>query len=247
MKNRILITEISLGVLLGISCLQFIGCSRDKSPLEQNASGNQPVNPIIIDDEGDDQVKIADGQPYQVVSQEKTPWLTGWLPAPDSVTARSRAYLMGYFGESYFEVNFELCSSEAIPPEAQSPVSSEIYCVTFYHKISIADYATCVLIATYHDSSGQIVREEGVIDRVTNPALGMPYAVNDSMAVSIALREGLASGIRPWRVSFYFYAGKFQRYVWGIITWNAELSGSDIILDPATGLVLQTSNWAMRP
>jgi len=248
MKKKIAITQIGIGVLLWIFCQVFIGCTRDKSPLNPNASESKPDNPIIIDEE---ELRTVDGQPYLLVSQKKTPSRTGWLPAPDSIIAKSKAYLIWHFGEYYFDSYFDLRSAEIIPADASSEESRERFCVVFYYAISIEDYTTYVLVATCHDSSGQVIRDEGVVNRIADPTLGMPFAIDDRQAVSIAINQGLPAGIGYWIVSFYYHSGDLKRYVWDIMSWESmtidESTGQSFIIDPATGQVLKRSSWIMIP
>ncbi len=251
MKKKIAVAQISIGVLIWIVCQLFTGCTRDKSPLGPMASNNKMVNPPIIDENVVVELRIVDGQLYQFISQKKVPTQTGWPEAPDSVIAKSKSYLMRHFGESYFNTYFGLRSAEIIPDDARREESQEHFCVVFYYEISIEEYTTFELVSTYHDSLGQVVRDEGVVNRSADLTLGMPFAIDDRQAVSIAITQGLPAGIGYWIVSFHYHSGDLKRYVWDIMSWESitmgESTGQSFIIDPATGLVLRKSSWIAIP
>jgi len=247
MRRKIAVTQIGIGVLAWVVGQLFIGCTRDKSPLSPMASKSKPLNPPIIDENVEIELRIVDGQLYQLINQKKVPSQAGWSRAPDSIITKSQAYLVWHLGESYFNTYFDLRSAEIIPADARSEESRERFCVVFYYAISIEDYTTYLLVATYHDSSGQVVRDEGVVNRIADPTLGMPFSIDDREAVAIAKNWGLAPGVKPWRVSFYYFAGVLKRYVWGIMQWESWSTGQTLIIDPATGLILRNASWIAVP
>ncbi|HEX9934238.1 MAG TPA: hypothetical protein VGB38_03490 [bacterium] len=230
----------SANLICLLFCFLLFGCETDKNPIQTRFG--QPEN----GDEGLDwgsRQKSINGQPCMIYYQKKSPSRTGWPAAPQWVIDASKAYLIPLFGEAYFHGHFELRAAEQIPCEARDDLKSEKFCTSFFYNITIRDFSTFSIVATYQDSLGNVVRPEGVVDRVACPLLGMPFNIEDTAAVAIAQNHGLQPGLRPWVIRFYYYYGELNRYVWNVMNSMGEDAGRSMIIDAQKDSVLMDNMW----
>ncbi len=105
------------------------------------------------------------------------------------------------------------------------------------------------------DSTGKPLKEYGIVgipDCLLNPESCI-YQVDESKAKSIAAKEKLPKGVKPWGVSFR-WAPQLSKYVWHIVVTTKELGkgkhykaeGVELLIDPSDGTVLKKENWAIR-
>jgi hypothetical protein len=227
--------------LISIIVLSFsMSCEIDKSLIQSE---------IVPPDKGESmnyweyKTKIIDGQPCHIYYMNKMPSSTGWVAAPDWIINKSKEYLIHNFGESYFKEHLGLRSAETIPYEAQSYLKNDKYCISFFYNIKIQDFSTYNIVATYLDSLGNIVRDEGVVEAFSNPLLGMPFKVTDTLAVKTAQNYGLESGISPWKIRFYYFYDDINKYIWKVKNFRNKYEGKSLIIDSNEMVVLKESYW----
>jgi hypothetical protein len=227
--------------LMSIIVSSFImSCEIDKNPIQSE---------ILPPDKGESmnyweyKTKIIEGQPCNIYYINKMPSSSGWAAAPSWIIDKSKEYLIHSFGESYFKKHLELRSAETIPYEAQSYLKNDKYCISFFYNIKIQDFSTYHIVATYQDSLGNIVRNEGVVDVFSHPLLGMPFNVTDTLAVKTAQSYGLESGISPWKIRFYYFYGDLNKYIWNVKNFLNKYEGKSLIIDSNESVVLKESYW----
>jgi hypothetical protein len=105
-----------------------------------------------------------------------------------------------------------------------------------------------------------------VVDCARNPDRCPPFAGGRDQAVAIARQAGLKpllpstcdskDAYRDFCVRLYFFAGQRQQYVWSVASvtsrrwrpwqplfwWGGE-RGRSVLIDPASGQVLEVTNW----
>lgn len=232
--------KITLYLSSIIVLLSSMSCEIDKNPIQSE---------ILPPDKGESmnyweyKTKIIEGQPCNIYYKNKMPSSTGWTTAPDWIINKSEEYLIRNFGESYFKEHFELRSAETIPYEAHSDLKNDKYCISFFYNIKIKDFSSYYIVATYHDSLGNIVRDEGVVEVYPNPHLGMPFKVTDTLAVKTAQNYGLEPGISPWKIRFYYFYGDLNKYIWNVKNFLNKYEGKSLIIDSNENIVLKESYW----
>ncbi len=89
----------------------------------------------------------------------------------------------------------------------------------------------------------------GIPDCKDNPELGN-FSLNEEEAIKTAKEFGLPKGIKDWKTGF-LWDQKYQQYVWHVLSVTEENKkngvysgkGKEIIIDPASGNVLETNDW----
>lgn len=232
--------KITLYLSSIIVLLSSMSCEIDKNPIQSE---------IIPPDKGESmnyweyKTKIIEGQLCNIYYTNKIPSSTGWPSAPDWIVNKSKEYLIHNFGESYFREYLELRSAEAIPYEAQGYLKNDKYCISFFYNIKIQDFSTFNIVSTYQDSLGNIVRDEGVVEVFSNPLLGMPFNITDTLAVKTAQSYGLEPGILPWKIRFYYFYGDLNKYIWNVKNFLNKYEGKVLIIDSNKSVVLKESYW----
>jgi hypothetical protein len=73
------------------------------------------------------------------------------------------------------------------------------------------------------------------------------YRVTAEEVIGIAKTSGLGEGLRPWQVSFHWYAGQVESYIWSIknvLKEGRDHSAGDCwILDARNGTILQRGTY----
>ncbi|MCH7576115.1 MAG: hypothetical protein IIA59_13470 [Candidatus Marinimicrobia bacterium] len=188
--------------------------------------------------EDDSDVKVYNGYSYKVFAQNPGPSQTGWDSAPDSIRVKSHEYLVENFGLNYFSDHFTLYINQIIPIGARSEITSEMYVVAYLYEITIGDFVTKKIVATFQDTIGIPVRTEGVTNRVINPELGMPFDATPERVVQAAITYGLKQGEYPWTLRFYFFYGEVNRYVWSVSNSLSESGGRTLVIDASNSSVI---------
>lgn len=221
-----------------IIVLLFIDCQRDKSPLSIQKIDNYLYTP------GEGFLKKSNGQLYYLYREDNHPYYGNLHQAPDSIVAISKKYLIEYFGQDYFNQYFTFRSSIIISENWYTVDIGGKYLVTYYYQIYINDYTTNLVVATYHDSLGNVLADEGVVDRLSDSNLGIPFKIDNKKAVEIAKRNQFSSGYFPWHVVFKFKS-KMKLYVWNIKNQTEVLSGQGIEIDAITGDIRGEYIWCI--
>lgn len=221
-------------ILLTISLI-FFRCQRDKMPWTPENMHNYMASP------GEGILKTSKGQSYLLYSEDNY-LCEESHPAPDSIVAISENHLKDHFGQDYFKRYFQFRVSVIFSENEYMLNLGYKYKVSFYYQISIDDFNTWLIASTYHDSAGQILTDEGVVDRMSDPTLGMPFQIDDEEAVAIAKENNFMSGYFPWHVNFRFDSNRI-RYVWLIKNQTERFSGSSILIDANTGNIVNEDHW----
>ena len=230
MKTRKIKSTVLIIVLI------LLNCQGDKSPISVQKINNWLYSP----NEG--KFRESNGLSYKLFSEDNHPYYGSLNQSPDSIVAFSKIYLFEHFGQSYFDQYFRFRSSIILPGNWYTFDIGGKYCVTYYYQISIGDYTTNLIVATYHDSLGNVLAEEGVVDRLSNTTLGMPFEIEDNKAVTIAKDNQFSSGYFPWYVIFKFNL-ETKRYVWYIRNQTEEFGGHAIEIDAITGDITGKYSW----
>jgi hypothetical protein len=181
-------------------------------------------------------------QPYILFSEENKPYESDLNQAPDSIINLSKKYIYNSIGESYYNLHLEYRSSIKLSENWYTYNMGGRYTVTHYYKIVIKDFVTNLIVATYHDSLGRVLANEGVVSRLKDTTLGMPFNIDDFKAVVIAKADGFESGYFPWHVTFQ-YDGTNRVYVWVIKNQTGSKAGNDIKINAQTGNIIERLSW----
>jgi hypothetical protein len=197
------------------------------------------------------QTKIDDGaQAIQVI--------------PDSIISKANIFVISKVGEQFFHSYIKYDSKNSRFSDADSfciehPSSCSEFLqkphYNFIYKLKIPEKVFVdEIIEFVTDTVGNVVSSRDVF--------GIPVCTNNDCwdnfplidkneVIKIAINNGLEEGIRAWSVSFHFYAGGFDNYVWEVSnTLNHSNSGSNgktLIIGANNGEIVQSSNWTMIP
>ena len=181
-------------------------------------------------------------QPYILFSEDNKPYESDLNQAPDSIIILSKRFMYNSFGESYYNLHLKYRSSIKLSEGWYTYDVGGKYLVTHYYTIIIKDFVTNLIVATYHDSLGKVLANEGTVPRLKDTTLGMPFNIDDFEAVEIAKADGFESGYFPWHVTFQ-YDGNNKFYVWNIKNQTGSKGGSDIKINAQTGNIIERLSW----
>ncbi len=105
------------------------------------------------------------------------------------------------------------------------------------------------------DSAGSILKKYEVVGIPvcnTNPN-NCDFVVDEKIAKQIATQNGLAKGIKDWKIDFE-WESTYSKYVWIILSTNRENKGEfgyrgegeKIIIDPNDASVLNKDTWKIN-
>jgi hypothetical protein len=183
---------------------------------------------------------------------------------PDSIIFKANNFLISKVGEQFFNsyIKFDSDISRYSPADSfciEHPESCVEYLLephyyfVYSFKIPEKDYVD-EIIGFVTDTIGNIVP--------SSEAYGIPKCTNNNCwenfpliekeeAILIAQNNGLEEGIVDWILSFHFYSGEFDNYVWSVSNTlyqsSSESGGKILLIDANNGIVIQTSNWIITP
>lgn len=186
------------------------------------------------------------------------------LSIPDSIIAESNDFVISKVGEPFFNSYIKFDSSKSKysaadpfciehPSSCAAFLLNPHYYIVYKFKIPEKVFID-EIIQFVTDVSGDIVPDRDVygIPKCSNNDCWNNFTVIDKdEAIQIAQNEGLEEGIREWSISFYFYAGDFNDYVWGISNTlyqiNLEWGGKGLIINASNGEIYEKYSWTMVP
>ena len=219
----------------------FVNCQRDKSLVFVENLENVED---FLRSPGNSILKVSNGQPYLLFSENNDRYNTNLAQVPDSIIAVSRGYLIDHFGLDYFNKYLKFRSSMVLSDYCETDDICSKYLVSYFHQITINDYRTSLVVSTYHNSLGHIVEDVAVTEGGPGNALKMPFNINDRKAVEIAKVNGFAPGYFPWHVVFRVNP-TVKRYCWYIKNQTEKLGGHGIEIDAKTGSIRGNYEWWM--
>jgi hypothetical protein len=196
------------------------------------------------------QIKIDDNQAIPII--------------PDSIITKANNFIISKVGEQFFNsyIKYDLEKSRYSPADS--------FCIE--HPSSCAEF---LLKPHYYFVYNFIIPEKDYVDEIiefvtdtngnvvpSREAYGIPRCMNNNCwenfpliekdeAITIAQNNGLEEGIKDWIVSFHFYAGEFENYVWEVSNTlyqsSSESGGKTLLIDASNGEVIQSSNWIAKP
>jgi len=186
--------------------------------------------------------RTCNGFAYVRYSDDKLPVLNDTIPVPDSIINISKKYIYSLMGESYYNEHLSYRSSSTFKEGSYSYIHGQRYQVSHYYHIIIKDFSTNLVVTTYHDSLGNVIANDNILNRLKNDTLGMPFRINDSMAVEIAMRNKLEPGYLPWLVSFQNTTG-IHPYNWDIQNQTGLTTGHLMRIDAQNGNIVMDLSW----
>ena len=226
-------------LLLLFNLVLTIYCERDTNPVKSKIESE----PSVYKTTSNFTEKMVDGQICKIYYSDTMSHRTDWDPAPTWIIDSSDQFLKQNFGDSIFDIYIQLRSSDIIPVEARSEKYNEKYVVTYNFNVVISDFSTYCIVGVYLDSTGLIVRHEGVVDFKSRADSEKLFNVTDALAVSTAIQYGLESGVSSWEVKFYYFYGDIQKYIWEISTDINDHSGRILIIDAEKPEVIEDATW----
>lgn len=186
---------------------------------------------------------------------------------PDTVIYKSNMVIISKVGQAFFNTYIKLDynrSKFSLPDSfcIKNPSQCADYLARpYYHMVykfnpaGIEDYNNFIEIVV--DTNGVVVPSRpvfGIPSCPNNNCWGNFQIITKEKAVELARQNGLEEGINEWTVSFHFYAGTFNNYVWEIKTTLMEdksvpsqflAKGKTILLNAVDGSVFLKSNWTI--
>ena len=204
-----------------------------------------------ISDVEDSPVKIDDGvQAIQVI--------------PDSIITNANNFVTSKVGEQFFNsyIKYDSEKSRYSPADSfciehpESCAESLLkphYNFVYNFKIPGKDYVD-EIIEFVTDTNGDVVSSRevfGIPKCTSNDCWENFTLIGSDEAITIAKNNGLEEGIRDWKVSFHFYAGEYDNYVWEVSNTlyqsSSESGGKTFLIGANNGEVVQTSSWIIKP
>ena len=183
---------------------------------------------------------------------------------PDTIISKGNNFIISRVGEQFFNsyIKYDSEKSRYSPADSfciEHPSScaefllKPHYYFVYTFKIPEKDFVD-EIIEFVTDTLGNVVSSRdafGIPECPYNDCWNnFPLIENDD-AVTIAQNNGLEQGIRDWSISFHFYAGEFDNYVWEVSNTlyqsSSESGGKTILIDASNGEIVQSSNWISIP
>jgi hypothetical protein len=183
---------------------------------------------------------------------------------PDSIITRANDFVISKVGEQFFN------SYIKYDPEKSMYSSADSFCIehpsscaefllkphynfVYNFKIPGKDYVD-EIIEFVTDTNGNVVpsREVFGIPKCTGNDCRENFTlIGKDEAVTIAKDNGLEEGIRDWEVSFHFYGGEFDNYVWEVSNTLYQSSsgsgGNTFLIGAGDGEIVRFANWETLP
>jgi hypothetical protein len=165
---------------------------------------------------------------------------------PEEIKRLADTYITERTGEELFESSFRYDS-------AKSSADSVYYNLVYRFSIPGKEYID-EEIKIIIDSSGTVINKpvQGIPECIKDPSQ-CEFNVSEREAVGIAEDNGLEKGKKGLLAEFVWQP-EYSRYVWKVNSVTSESegthgyrgSGEVIIINPASGMVLDKSEWFVR-
>ena len=186
---------------------------------------------------------------------------------PDSVIYKSNLVIISKVGRAFFNsyIKLDSSSSKFSLPDSfciKNPSRCADYLARPYYYMvykftpaGCEDYKNFIEIVV--DTNGVVVPSRpvfGIPGCPSNNCWGSFQIIEKEKAVEIARQNGLEEGIKEWTVSFHFYAGTFNNYVWEIKNTLMEdksvpsqylAKGKTFLVNAMDGSIFKISNWTI--
>ena len=187
---------------------------------------------------------------------------------PDSIIHKSNMIIISKVGQTFFDSYIKLDSNKSnyYPPDTfciKHPASCADYLVKpsylMSYKFSFLnnkDYNT--LIEFVVDANGTVVSglsDFGVPSCPNNDCWNNFHVITKEKAIEIAKQNGLEVGLKDWVISFHFYSGTLNNYVWDIsntlkidnpIAMQYSASGRTFLINAIDGSVFKILGWTVK-
>jgi hypothetical protein len=184
---------------------------------------------------------------------------------PDSIIHKSNMIIISKVVQIFFDSYIKLDSnnSKYSPPDSiciKHPSNCADYLVRPFYQMEYKfnptnDNNSNTYIEFVLDINGIVVPNQ--------PLFGIPNCPNNNCwdnfqiitiekAIEIAKQNGFEEGIKDWSISFHFYAGALNNYVWEISNTLTEdksvpnqylASGKVLLINAMDGSIFQLSGW----
>ncbi len=166
---------------------------------------------------------------------------------PENILRKADNFVMSKTGEEFFKKNIRFDS-------LRSRKIKEGYFIRYNYTRKEYPFVNEPVYFTV-DSTGKPLKKNGIVgipNCIFNPE-NCVYNIDETKAIEIAQKEGLAKGVKKWSVSFR-WSPKLKRYVWHIISTTHEFGkgkhykaeGMEMMIAPTNGEVLSKSEWFVR-
>jgi hypothetical protein len=184
----------------------------------------------------------------------------------DSIINKSTDFIKSRVGEKYFNSFIIFDPNKSFyrksyridhPPQCSEILKYPHYSIVY--NVQIPDMGKeSIQIELITDTLGNII-SECFIDKIPNCPENNCWnyfpKIKKDEAIQIAKSSGLEKGLKDWIVSFQFFTGDFNNYVWSIknyLSFNnpsneSRSSGEIICISANDGTVVQRSFWAVMP
>lgn len=183
---------------------------------------------------------------------------------PDTIILKANDFIISRVGEQFFNsyIKYDSKNSRFSPADSfciEHPSScaefllKPHYYFVYTFKIPERDFVD-EIIEFVTDTLGNVVSSRdvfGIPECPNNNCWNNFPLIEKDEAVSIAQNNGLEEGIKEWSVSFHFYAGEFDNYVWEVSNTlyqsSSESGGKTLLIDASNGKIFQSANWISMP
>lgn len=169
------------------------------------------------------------------------------IDIPINIIQEANLFVVSKTGAAFFN---NYISLDKIKTKYSPPYYQMVYNLFIPEK----PYAKAVITFAV-DNSGAVIENRdilGIPNCNKNPAL-CDWQVDKDSAVAIAEAQGLAKGIKDWKIAFLWNPER-QMYVWRILTTLREFqgdfgyrgSGKEMLINPSNGDVLALNGWQVN-
>jgi len=183
---------------------------------------------------------------------------------PDSIISKANNFIISKVGEQFFNsyIKYDSNNSRYSPADSfcvEHPSSCAEYLLkpyyNFVYKFKIPEKEFVdEIIEFVTDTLGNVVLSRevfGIPKCPTNDCWDNFPLIEKDEAITIAQSKGLEEGIRDWSVSFHFYAGEYDNYVWEMSNTlyqsSSESRGKTLLVSADNGKIVQSSSWISMP
>ena len=166
---------------------------------------------------------------------------------PINIIQEANLFVVSKTGAKFFHnyISLDKIKTKHYPPNYQ-----------MVYNLFIPDKPFVKSLITFSvDSSSMVIATRdilGIPNCNKNPAL-CDWQVDKDSALAIAEEQGLAKGIKDWKIAFLWNPER-QMYVWRILTTLREFqgdfgykgSGKEMLINPANGDVLALTGWQIN-
>jgi hypothetical protein len=166
---------------------------------------------------------------------------------PLSILKKSDQFVESRTGDEFFEkyITLDLSQTKKIEPN---------YLMVYKFYMPEKPFVDEQIRFTV-DSTGKVLTQYEVvgIPDCNNDPMSCDFVVDDKIAKQIAAQNGIARGIKDWKVDFV-WNDKYKKYVWEIISTTKEskneeyhrAEGEKIIINSNNASVLKKDTWKIN-